>query len=195
MAKKVPLLKGAVFLFCLVHVSYLVLGVWHNSLGPNPIEVLTHATGELGLNFLLLSLLVTPLRRILHWNFLIKLRRLLGLCSFFYILLHLSIFIVFDHFFFWTSILEDIVERPYITVGFAAFLLMLPLALTSFNRVQRKMGKRWFVLHRVVYVVAILGVIHYWWLVKADIVTPMLYALAVVVLLGARFYFYYQKRH
>ena len=179
----------------MIDVSYLVWGVWNNALGPNPIEVLTHATGEFGLNFLLLSLLITPLRRFLRWNFLIKVRRLLGLCSFFYIVLHFSIFIIFDHFFFWPSIVEDIIDRPYITVGVIAFLLMLPLALTSFNRMQKKMGKRWFVLHRTVYIVAVLSVIHYWWLVKADIMIPILYALAVVLLLGVRFYFYYQKRN
>ncbi len=189
----VTLAKLGIILGCCTHVIYLVLGVINDSLGANPIEVLTHQTGEWGLNFLMLSLAVTPLRRLLSWNFLQRFRRLLGLCSFVYVLTHLMIFFVFDHLFDWCSIVMDIVERPYITLGFVGFVLMLPLALTSLDRIQRAMGKRWLQLHRWVYLVGVLGVLHYLLLVKADLLVPMLYAAVLIALLLIRVY-YWQKK-
>jgi len=172
----------------------MTLGLFFDYLGSNPVEFITHATGEWGLYFLLLSLAVTPLRRHYHLNFLLKLRRFLGLWSFAFIFLHFFIFIFFDHFFNLHSIVEDIVERPYIAVGFVGLVTMIPLAITSFKALQRKMGKRWFILHRSVYLVSILGIIHYWWLVKADILWPFIFALILAGLLGDRLYWFYHKR-
>lgn len=186
--------KALIILICAAHFTYLSVAVVNDSLGPNPIEVLTHVTGEWGLRLLLVTLAITPLRRILHWNVLMRFRRLLGVCSFVYILAHFSIFLVFDHFFDWLSILEDIIERPYITVGFIAFVLMFLLAITSFAYLQKKMGKYWIKLHQSVYIIAVLGVLHYWWLVKADVLLPAIYAAVVLLLFGVRVYFLAQKR-
>lgn len=178
---------------CLFHITYLTFGVFYDYLGANPIEALTHTTGEWGLYCLLATLAITPLRRIFRWNVLARFRRMLGLVSFFYVTLHLAIFMVFDHVFDWVSIIEDILERPYITVGVAAFLILLPLAVTSFNAFQRKMGKYWVRLHQCVYLAAILGVVHYWWLVKADIFWPFIYGMILTVLLACRVYFFSRK--
>lgn len=181
-------------LLALSYLSYLVAGLFLGYLGPNPVEVLTHETGNWGLYFLLASLSVTPLRRHFHWNSLIKFRRFLGLWSFTFIVLHLFVFIFFDHFFDLHSIIDDIVERSYIAVGFAAFLVMVPLALSSPKSVQKKMGKRWLSLHRSVYIVGIFALVHYWWLVKVDILWPLLYSLLLTFLLGDRLYWYYRKK-
>ena len=191
----ITLIKAALILLCGAHFSYLVIALLNNGLGANPVETLTHETGEWGLRLLLVTLAITPLRRMFGWNRLIRFRRLLGVISFVYVLAHISIFLVFDHFFDIASIIEDIFERPYITVGFIAFVGMLPLAITSLPALQRKMGKYWVPLHRTVYIVAILAVVHYWWLVKADVLLPALYALILLVFLLVRIYFsFYQKR-
>jgi sulfoxide reductase heme-binding subunit YedZ len=179
----------------IAHLVYLVLGTIYGWLGANPVETLTHVTGEWGLRLLWLTLAITPLRRLFRWNMLARFRRLLGVCSFVYITLHLSIFLVFDHFFDWLSIVEDIVERPYITVGFAAYILMIPLAVTSLHFWQKKMGKSWITLHRSVYVVSVLAVVHYWWLVKADVLEPFVYAILLSLLLGVRLFFVWRKRN
>lgn len=181
-------------IIALAYIVYLTLGLFFAYLGPNPIEVLTHATGEWGLYFLLLTLAITPLRRHYHWNSLQKFRRFFGLWSFTFIFLHFFVFIFFDHFFDIASIFEDIVERPYIAVGFIAFILMIPLAVTSYKTLQKKMGKRWISLHQSIYLVSILGVIHYWWLVKADILLPLVFAVVLTVLLGDRLYWRYRKQ-
>ncbi len=178
----------------LAYIVYLTWGLFADYLGANPIEVVTHETGEWGLYFLLLSLAVTPLRRHFHLNVLLKFRRFLGLWSFALLFLHLFVFVLFDHFFDVQSIIEDIIERPYIAVGFAAFLIMTPLAITSLKKIQRKMGKRWFILHRSVYLASILGLIHYWWLVKADIFWPLIFAFILTVLLADRLYWAYRKK-
>lgn len=176
------------------YLAYLMAGVFFSWLGPNPVEVITHQTGEWGLHFLLLTLTVTPLRRHFHWSSLITIRRFLGLWSFAFISLHLLVFLFFDHLFYWPGIVADIVERPYITVGFAGFLLMLPLAVTSLRYWQKRLGRRWVTLHRLTYVVAVLGIVHYWWLVKADLLWPMVYGLILLLLLGDRLWFVYRKR-
>lgn len=185
--------KALVHGACALYIAYLVYGLFFGDLGPNPIETLTHLTGEWGLRLLLLTLAITPLRKLFHWNVLARFRRLLGLWSFVYIFLHLAIFLVFDHFFDWYGIVEDIIERPYITVGFVAFVLMVPLAVTSVSALQRKMGKSWLQLHRLVYLVGILGVVHYWWLVKADILVPLIYGIILAVLLLIRIGFSLKK--
>lgn len=190
----IALIKLLISAVALGFLFYLTAGLFLDYLGANPIEVVTHATGEWGLYLLLLGLMITPLRRHYRWNSLIKLRRFLGLWSFAFIALHFFIFIFFDHFFNLASITEDIIERPYIALGFTAFVLMLPLAITSFKSLQKKMGKRWFSLHQAVYFVAILGIIHYWWLVKADILGPLVCAVVLVCLLSDRVYWRYRKK-
>ncbi len=157
------------------------------SLGANPAERIVHETGEWCLQFLLISLAVTPLRRVSGWNWPIKYRRMLGLFAFAYGVLHLSAYVAFDQYFDLAGIVKDIWKRPFITVGFAALLLMTPLAVTSTRGWIRRLGaERWNRLHKVVYAVAILGVVHYWWLVKRDITWPVIYALILAVLLGYR---------
>ncbi|THF62322.1 sulfoxide reductase heme-binding subunit YedZ [Pseudothauera nasutitermitis] len=180
-------IKTAVFLLCLLPAVLLARGWFANALGANPVEAVQHATGSWALNMLLISLAVTPLRRLtgLHW--LIRLRRMLGLFAFAWACAHLLNWIWLDLWFDWRAIGADILDRPYVSVGFAAFVLMLPLAATSTQSAMRRLGgRRWQALHRSAYVVAILGVAHFWWLVKADVLEPLLYALALAALLGAR---------
>ena len=179
---------------CLLHIGYFLRALICCSSWANPVEKLSHATGEWGLHFLLLSLLISPLRRHLGWGDLLKLRRFLGLWSFFYIFVHFFGFILFDHFFFLPSIIEDVIDRPYIAIGFAGFVLIIPLAITSFKRMQKKLGKYWFTLHKSVYVIGVLGVVHYWWLVKADILWPLIYASIIFVLLADRFFVFIKKQ-
>jgi len=179
---------------CLLHIGYFTVALFCCVYFSNPVEELSHTTGEWGLHFLLLGLLITPLRRHFKWNDLLKFRRFLGLWGFFYIFIHFFGFIFFDHFFNIASIIEDIIDRPYIAVGFAGFVLLVPLAITSFKHLQKKLGKRWFSLHKLVYVIAILGAVHYWWLVKADIFWPIIYGFIAAALLGERLYFYIDKK-
>ena len=191
--QKFTAVRAAVFAVCLSPAAMLIAGVFRGELGANPVETLTHETGQWGLRFLLITLSITPLRRLFRWNRLFSYRRMFGLFCFFYIFLHFLIYLVFDHYFDLRSIIEDIIERPYITVGFSGFVLLIPLAITSFNAIQRKMGRTWTKLHRLVYLIAILGVIHFWWLVKADILEPLIYGIILTLLLAIRFY-YYRKR-
>lgn len=156
-------------------------------LGANPIEYITRSTGWWTLSFLMITLSITPLRRLTNLNWLLRLRRMFGLFAFFYAALHFGIYLWLDQFFDWTEIVKDIAKRPFITVGFAAFVLLLPLAATSTNAMVRRLGaRRWQLLHRLIYVIAILGVVHFWWLVKKDITEPVLFACVLAVLLGAR---------
>jgi methionine sulfoxide reductase heme-binding subunit len=179
-------LKIAVLLICLVPSAQLIYNALTDNLGANPIEAITRFTGSWALIFLLITLSVTPLRKISGWNQLIKFRRMLGLFAFFYALLHFSTFVVLDHFFDFERIIKDIYKRPYVTAGFTAFVLMIPLALTSTSGMIRRLGRRWQQLHRLVYVVAIAAVIHFYWLVKADIRRPLMYGSVLAVLLGYR---------
>jgi sulfoxide reductase heme-binding subunit YedZ len=176
-------------------VAWLVYGVFADTLGANPIDVVTDETGTWTLRFLVLTLLVTPLRRWTGWNWLVRFRRMLGLFAFFYGSLHFLTYIWLDQFFALDDIAADIVKRPFITVGFLAFVSMVPLAVTSTaGWIRRLGGRRWNLLHRLVYVSAAAGVIHYWWLVKADVSRPLRYALVVAALLGARAWFVYQRQ-
>ena len=134
----------------------------------------------------MITLSITPLRKIKGLNKLIQLRRMLGLFAFFYVCLHFSIYLGIDRYFEWGEIVKDITARPYITVGFTAFLLLFPLAFTSTKKSMRKLGKRWVKLHRLIYIVAILGVIHFWWLVKKDITEPLIFAVILAVLFALR---------
>ena len=184
-----PWLKGVVFLACLFPLGQLLYDAYTGNLGANPIEAITHFTGDWALIILLATLSVTPLRRLTGWNTLIKFRRLLGLFAFFYATLHFTTYIVLDHFFDFQAIGKDILKRPYVTAGFTSFVLMVPLAITSTAAMIRRLGKRWQKLHRIVYIAAAAAVIHFYWLVKADIRRPLQYAVVLAILLGARIVF------
>lgn len=179
-------LKPAVFLACLVPLAQLAFNAYTGDLGANPIETITRFTGSWSLIILIASLAVTPLRRITGRNELIKLRRMLGLFAFFYAALHFATYMVLDLYFDFPAILKDILKRPYITVGFTALVLMIPLAVTSTAGMIRRLGKRWQQLHYLVYVIAVLGVVHFYWLVKADISRPVQYGAVLALLLGYR---------
>jgi len=180
------LIKTPVVLAGLAPLAWLMAGAFADRLGANPIDVITDETGTWTLRFLVATLLVTPLRRWTGWNALVRFRRMLGLFAFAYGCLHFLTYLWLDQFFDLREIVKDIAKRPFITVGFTAFVLMIPLALTSTKGWIRRLGRRWQLLHRVVYASAVLGVVHYWWLVKADIARPARYALIVGVLLAAR---------
>ncbi|HET7005317.1 MAG TPA: protein-methionine-sulfoxide reductase heme-binding subunit MsrQ [Candidatus Binatia bacterium] len=179
-------LKPILFTACLVPLGQLGFKYYSDDLTANPIEYITRFTGSWALLILLASLAVTPLRKLTGWNELIKLRRMLGLFAFFYAALHFTTYMVLDLFFDFAAIGKDILKRPYITVGFTALVLMIPLALTSNAAMIRRLGKRWQQLHYLVYVIAILGVVHFYWLVKADIRRPVQYGAALALLLGFR---------
>ena len=181
-----PWIKPTVFALCLLPVAWLVFALFTDRLGANPIEALTRDTGEWALRFLLITLCMSPLRRYMGWNWPLRVRRMLGLFAFFYVCVHLTSYLWLDQFFDWSEILRDIFKRPFITVGMAAFLLLIPLAVTSTRRMQKRLGRRWVKLHRLAYVVPALGVLHFWWLVKADVRTPLVYALLLTALLGMR---------
>lgn len=187
--KAVSALKALIFVLALAPFARLAVGAFYfpEWLGANPAEFITRATGDWTLRFLLITLAVTPLRKLTGWSWLLRLRRMLGLFAFFYGLVHLSSYVSFDHVFDVAEILRDIVKRPFITVGFTALVLMIPLAVTSTNAMVRRLGaKRWLALHRLVYVIAPLSVLHFWWMVKADITEPAIYAAILAVLLGYR---------
>jgi methionine sulfoxide reductase heme-binding subunit len=185
--EQVSRLKAVLFIAGLIPVLRLGWLALHHGLGANPIEYITRSTGWWILTFLLITLLVTPLRRLTGWNWLLRLRRMLGLYAFFYACLHFSIYIWLDQFFDWPGIVKDIGKRPFITVGFAAFVCLIPLAATSTNAMVRRLGgRRWQMLHRLVYAIATLGVLHFWWLVKKDIREPLVFGALLAILLGAR---------
>ena len=186
--------KIAIWIAALSPGSWLVAGLFLGWLGPNPIETLTHITGMTTLVLLLVTLSITPLRRITGWNGAIRLRRPLGLFAFFYALIHFNIWFVFDQVFNWRWMVEDIIERPYITVGFSAFIILIPLALTSTKGWMRRLGVRWTKIHRGIYLAATLGVIHYYWLVKADVRLPLLLAFFLTLLLVYRVPGWLKKR-
>jgi len=180
---KAKYLKPFVFLACLLPLGRLAWKAHNAALGANPIQVITWSTGTWTLVFLMVTLAITPLRKLTKQYWLIRYRRMLGLFAFFYGALHFTTYLWLDQFFDWQSITKDVVKRPFITVGFTAFVLMVPLALTSTQRAIRWLGKRWQMLHRLNYAVAIAGVIHYIWLVKKDLRKPMIYAAILAVLL------------
>jgi sulfoxide reductase heme-binding subunit YedZ len=182
-------LKPILFVACLVPLCQLGFNYYTDDLTANPIEYITRFTGSWALLILLASLAVTPLRKLTGWNELIKSRRMLGLFAFFYAALHFATYMVLDLFFDFAAIGKDILKRPYITVGFSALVLMVPLALTSNAAMIRRLGKRWQQLHYLAYVIAILGVVHFYWLVKADIRRPVQYGAALGLLLGFRLAF------
>lgn len=179
--------KPLIFGLCLVPLGLLIADALADGLGANPVEAIRLFTGDWTLRFLLVALAVTPLRRLTGWNALLRLRRMLGLYAFFYACLHFISYIWLDQQFMFDEIMADVVKRPYITVGVASFLGLLPLAATSTNGMVRRLGaRRWQRLHRLVYAIAIGGVVHFLWLVKSDITEPMIYGAVLALLLGLR---------
>lgn len=181
-------IKLAVFLLALLPLGRLLWAAWTGDFGPNPVEFVQRWTGSWTFNFLLLTLCITPLRVWTQWHWLLRLRRMLGLFTFFYATLHFLSFIGFDHAFALDAIARDIFKRPFVTVGFAAFVLLIPLAVTSNQWAIRNLGgRRWQELHRSVYLIGILAAVHYFWLVKATaLLWPLAYAVALAFLLGWR---------
>jgi len=189
--KKFPV-KLFVFLLFLTPALWLTYGMFNGLLGANPIETVLRDLGDWALRFLILGLAVSTIRRLTGWAWVMKYRRMIGLYAFFYAFMHLSIYIGVDHFFDWSTIWKDIVKRPYITIGMTALLLLIPLTITSPKAMVRKLGgARWKNLHKLVYPIAILGVVHFFLLVKADVREPLLYAAILAFLLGERLY----RRH
>jgi sulfoxide reductase heme-binding subunit YedZ len=187
--------KPWVFVASLLPLAWLVWRGVTGALTANPIEDITHRTGDWALRLLLVTLAITPLRKLLGWSSLASYRRMLGLFAFFYASLHLSTYLVLDFFFAFDLIFDDVIERRYVTAGFAGFMLLLPLALTSTTGMIRRLGgARWRRLHRLVYLAAVAGVVHYLWLVKIDIGPPLVYAAVLALLLGLRLWFHYAKR-
>lgn len=183
---RVDIFRASVFLLCLLPLLLLVMDALRGDLTANPIENLTHRTGWWALALLLVTLAVTPVRRLTGWNGIVKLRRMIGLFAFLYATLHVAIYFGLDQLLSFRYIAEDIVERPYITVGFTAWLVMVPLALTSTRGWIRRLGRRWQRLHRLVYLSAALAILHFLWLVKADTREPLLFAAAFAVLMLLR---------
>ena len=176
--------KACVLLTCLLPLASLVWRGLHNGLTVNPIEYITHSTGDWTLRFILFTLCVTPLRKLLDLPELIRFRRMLGLSAFFYGCLHFTTYIWLDKFFDLKEVWKDIAKRPYITMGFLAFVLMIPLAITSTAAwIRRLGGRRWQLLHRAIYITAVAGVIHYYWLVKSAVLRPLTYGAILAVLL------------
>jgi methionine sulfoxide reductase heme-binding subunit len=189
--KQLSLIKSALFVLALLPFLRLVVFTLTDRLGANPIEFITRNTGDWTLYFLCFTLAVTPLRRLTQWNWLIRLRRMLGLFCFFYVALHFTTFLWFDHFFDVDEMWRDVMKRPFITIGFSAFVLLVPLAATSTNGMVRRLGgKRWQWLHRLVYLIAPLAIVHFWWMKagKHDFAQPLLFGTIVALLLLVRAY-------
>jgi len=188
--------KPAVFVLCLLPVLLLLGDTFEitGTLGANPVEEIQDRLGNWGLRFIMIALAVTPLRRLTGLNWLLRFRRMLGLFAFFYTFLHFLVWLILDQGVLWSAIVEDIAKRPFIAIGFAALLILAALAATSTNGMRRRLGRRWQQLHYGVYAAGILGVWHYWWQVKNDILEPLIYALILSGLLGVRLWFRATRR-
>ena len=180
--------KPLVFSACLLPFALVVGDTFEitGQLGANPVEEILDRFGNWSLRFIMITLAVTPLRRLTGWNWLVRFRRMLGLFTFFYVLMHFLTWLILDQGLLMSAILEDIVKRPFITIGFVALVFLTALAATSTNAARRALGRRWQTLHNLTYVIGILGVWHYWWQVKKDITEPLIYAAILAVLLGYR---------
>ncbi|TLU64776.1 protein-methionine-sulfoxide reductase heme-binding subunit MsrQ [Thalassotalea litorea] len=187
-----PSSRTIIILKCFVHTIALVWALYYyflainDQLGSDPVKAIIHFTGMSALNTLLLTLMISPLAKLYRLPWLLRFRRLLGLYAFFFACLHLVNFIFFELQFDFSLFIEEVIERPYITLGMAAFVILFALAITSFKRLQRKMGRQWQALHNMVYLAAILIVIHFYWSVKSDIIEPGAYVLALLILLALR---------
>jgi sulfoxide reductase heme-binding subunit YedZ len=186
MSRRITILKLVLFVACLGPLARLAWKAFHDGLGANPIEVITHSTGTWTLVFLLVTLSITPVRKLSGALWLIRFRRMVGLFAFFYGVLHFTTYIWLDKFFDLHEMVKDVYKRPFITLGFTAFVLLIPLALTSTQNMIRRLGRRWQLLHRLIYASAVLGVVHYLWLVKADRRVPEIYGGVLAILLAYR---------
>ena len=195
-AAHIKRVKLVIFVVALLPLLRLIERGVHDNLSANPLEFITRATGDWAMYFLCLTLLITPLRRLTQMSWLLRLRRLLGLYVFFYAVLHFLCFLWFDHFFDLEEMGKDILKRPFIAVGFTALVLLVPLAATSTDRMMRQLGRWWGRLHRLIYAVALLAVLHFWWmkLGKNNLQEPMIIVLVMVLLLGSRLIFLWRSR-
>jgi len=194
--KQVGWVKVAIFVLALVPFACLVWGTASGSF-TDPLAAITNSSGEWALYFLCITLAVTPLRRLTGWNWLVKLRRMVGLFTFFYALVHFIAFLWFDHFFDVAAMLRDVVKRPFILVGFIAFVLLVPLAATSTNAMIKRLGgKRWQWLHRLIYVIGPLAILHFWWMKagKNDFAQPILFGAIVASLLALRVFWHVKRK-
>lgn len=187
-------IKPVLFILLLVPLALLAYRFYSEGFGANPIETINRYTGDWALRILLMTLSFSPLIRITRWNNIIQYRRMFGLFAFFYVCVHLTSYIVLDQFFDFSEIIDDVIKRPFITAGFSAFILLIPLAVTSTKKMVERLQYRWIQLHRLVYVIAILAVLHFWWMVKIDTREPMIYAIILAVLLGIRLFFYLKRK-
>jgi sulfoxide reductase heme-binding subunit YedZ len=190
----IPIIKLLVFIALLIPAARLINFGFHEALGSNPIEAIERSTGFWALFILLLCLSLTPIRLITKASWPIQFKRLIGLMSFFYAFVHVSIYIWLDHWFDWNEIADDIVKHQYLVVGFFAFILLIPLAMTSTNKMMSILGKRWKSLHRLVYLIALLGLLHFLWLVKKDMTEPLTYLFIFAILMSIRIYYSRYKR-
>jgi sulfoxide reductase heme-binding subunit YedZ len=192
--RSVVIVKVALWAACLAPLAWLVVRAFGfvGTLGANPVEEILNTCGKTGLNLLMLTLAITPIRRSTGVNRLVAFRRLLGLFAFFYLVLHFLTYALLDLGLMWDTLYVDITERPYITVGFTALVLLIPLAVTSTRGMQRRLGRNWVKLHRLIYAIAVLGLVHYWWQIKSklDLPEPLLYTFLLAVLFGARLLHY-----
>jgi sulfoxide reductase heme-binding subunit YedZ len=189
-ARRIRALHAVAIAIGALPAASLAVSAFTDGLGANPVERVTHVTGDWTLRFLLSSLAVTPLRRLFGWSWVAPLRRTLGLIAFCYACVHYLIYLGLENFFDWQLIVEDVLERRFVWVGFAAFLCLVPLAVTSTRAMVRRLGRRWVSLHRLVYLAAVLGVTHFLWLVKSDLREPLVYAAILALLLGLRLWFW-----
>jgi sulfoxide reductase heme-binding subunit YedZ len=185
--RSLAIVKALTTLACLIPAVLLIARIFGiGSLGANPVQELLHTLGKTSLNLLLISLAITPARILTGLNWLVSLRRTVGLAVFGYVLVHAVTYVVLDQGMAWSTLFFDVTQRLYITVGVLALVLLLPLAVTSTDKMQRRLGKRWLKLHRLVYVIGVLGVVHYFWQVKITTVEPLIYTGVLVLLLGFR---------
>lgn len=192
----IRLVKLTLFLTLLLPLIRIIFRGFEGNLGANPLEFITRATGDWTIYFLCLTLCISPLRRLTGWHWLLRLRRLFGLYVFFYAALHFVCFLWFDHFFDVEAMSKDILKRPFIALGFCAFVLLLPLAVTSTDQMMRRLGRWWGKLHQLVYGVAVLAVLHFWWMRsgKNNLLEPMIIAGVMLTLLGVRLIFYWRAQ-
>jgi sulfoxide reductase heme-binding subunit YedZ len=196
-SKQFKIIKAGLFLLACLPFLRLFIFAYLDQLGANPLEAITRNTGDWTLYLLCITLSITPLRRLTGWTWLIALRRMMGLFTFFYASLHFLAFLWFDHFFDVQAMLLDVVKRPFIAMGFATFLLLLPLAITSTNSMMRKLGKRWKTLHQLIYLIIIMGLLHFWWMRagKQNFAQPLLITVIALVLLGSRLVTWWQNKN
>ena len=196
-SKQFKIIKAGLFLLACLPFLRLFIFAFLDQLGANPLEAITRNTGDWTLYLLCITLSITPLRRLSGWAWLIALRRMMGLFTFFYASLHFLAFLWFDHFFDVQAMLLDVVKRPFIAMGFATFLLLLPLAITSTNKMMSRLGKRWKTLHQLIYLIIIMGLLHFWWMRagKQNFAQPLLISVIALILLGSRLVTWWQNKN